>query len=81
MKAGFLLILTIIAGAQRDDDATAVFDTRDRCEKVGQMAAEQALTELSARGVRAGSAWFRCEEVRGRAIGGLTHRPACWELT
>ncbi|WP_336487093.1 hypothetical protein [Methylobacterium nigriterrae] len=72
MKTGFLLILTIIAGARRDDGVAAVFDTRDRCERVGQMAVEQALTELSARGVRAGSAWFRCEEVRGRAIGDLT---------
>ena len=66
VTTGFLLILTIIAGAQRDDEAAAVFGTRDRCERVGQMAVEQALTELSGRGVRAGSAWFRCEEARGR---------------
>jgi hypothetical protein len=73
MKTGFLLILTIIAGAQRDDGATAVFETKDRCERVGQLAVEQTLAELSARGSQAGAVWFRCEEVKGRAIGNVTH--------
>jgi hypothetical protein len=73
MKTSFLLILTILAGAQRDDGATAVFETKDRCERVGQLAVEQTLAELSARGVHAGSVWFRCVEVKGRAAGDLTH--------
>lgn len=72
MKTGFLLILTIFSGSsQPDEGATAVFETRERCERVGQMAIEHALNELSQRGIKAGSAWYRCQEVRGRAMGDL----------
>ena len=73
MKMGFLLILTIFSGPQKDEGAVAAFETRDRCERVGQMAVEQALNKLRGRGVRAGSAWFRCQEVRGGSIGDLTN--------
>lgn len=73
MKTGFLLILTIFSGPQKDEGTVAAFETRDRCERVGQMAVEQALKELRERGIRTGSAWFRCQEVRGGSIGELTN--------
>ncbi|WP_162560710.1 hypothetical protein [Methylobacterium durans] len=46
MKTGFFLILTIFSGPQKDEGAVAAFETRDRCERVGQMAIERALNEL-----------------------------------
>ena len=74
MKTAFLLILTIFSGSpQPDEGATAVFETRERCERVGEMAVQHALQELSQRGIKAGSAWYRCQEVRGRATGDLTN--------
>lgn len=73
VKTGFLLILTIFSGAQKDEGAVAAFEARDRCERVGQMAVAQALNELRVRGVSTGSAWFRCQEVRGASIGDVTN--------
>lgn len=72
MKTAVLLIVTTFSNAQQSEWTGAAFPSTEACERTGQSVVSSSLAELSRKGVKVGSVWFRCTGVKGRAIGDWT---------